>query len=52
MGFDDGYYVSIIDKITDELILREFEPDFEWAYQTADFFSKRHNIEITDKSPY
>lgn len=52
LGFPDGYYVALVDSITDELILREFEPDFDWAYQTAEFFSKRHNLEITDKTPY
>jgi hypothetical protein len=52
LGFPDGYYVAVVDSITDELILREFEPDFDWAYQTAEFFSQRHNLEITDKTPY
>jgi len=52
MGFHDGYYVSVVDSITDELVFREFEPDFDWAYQTAEFFSKRHNLEIIDVTPY
>lgn len=52
MGFHDGYYVAIVDSISDELILREFEPDFDWASQTAKFFSKRHNLDVIDVTPY
>lgn len=50
-GHPDGYYIAVINE-NDELILREYEPDFDWASQTANFFSKRHNLEITDVSPY
>lgn len=52
LGFHDGYYVAIVDRITDELVIREYEPDFDWAWQTATFFGKRHNLEITDMTPY
>lgn len=52
LGFHDGYYVAVVDRITDELVIREYEPDFDWAYQTATFFSKRHNLEIIDVTPY
>ena len=52
MGFHDGYYVAGVDRITDDLVIREFEPDFDWASQTATFFSKRHNLEIIDVTPY
>lgn len=48
----DGYNVFVIDSISEDVIIDEWEPDFDWAWQTAKFFSKKYNLEIVDKLPY
>jgi len=52
VGQNDGYSVFIIDSDSEDVILDDWEPDFEWAFETARFFSKQYNLEIVDSSPY
>ena len=51
-GMNDGMNVLVIDNDTDEVILDEWEPDFEWAWETANYYSKKYNLEIVDTIPY
>lgn len=51
-GQTDGYNVFIIDDVTEDVLIDEWEPDFEWAWDTAKFLSKKYNLEIVDKVPY
>jgi len=52
-GDDFGEYEVVIrDDITGLEVLSELEPDWEWAWQTARYFSNKYNIEIIDKTPY
>lgn len=51
-GFNDGYYVAVVDRLTDQLVMRDYEPDFDWAWQTASYFSKKYGLEIVDVTPY
>jgi len=51
-GMTDGYNIFIIEDFTDDVIVDEWEPDFEWAWETAKYFSKKYNLEIVDKLPY
>lgn len=46
----DGYDITIRDEDTE--LIEEWEPDFEWAWQTATYFSKKHNLDIVDVTPY
>ena len=46
----EGYDIVIWDDDTE--LIEEWEPDFEWAWETAKFFSKRHDLEIVDNTPY
>ena len=48
----DGMNVLVIDNDTNEVILDEWEPDFEWAWETAKYDSKKYNLEIVDTIPY
>lgn len=48
----EGYRVYVLEDLTDKQILDEFEPDFEWAWLTAKYYSVRHKIKIIDESPY
>jgi len=49
---NDGMNVLILDNDTKEVILEEWEPDFEWAWETAKYYSKKYNLEILDTTPY
>jgi len=49
---EDGYDMMILDEDTGIAVIEEWEPDFEWAWQTAKYFSKKHNLEIIDRTPY
>lgn len=51
-GEFDGVNVLIIDSITEDVIIDEWEPDFEWAWETAKYYSKKYNLEIVDNMPY
>ena len=51
-GMNDGMNVLVIDNDTDEVVLDEWEPDFEWAWETAKYYSKKYNLEIVDTIPY
>jgi hypothetical protein len=51
-GMNDGMNVLVIDNSTDEVVLDEWEPDFEWAWETAKYYSKKYNLEIVDTVPY
>jgi hypothetical protein len=51
-GMNDGMNVLILDNDTNEVILEEWEPDFEWAWETAKYYSKKYNLEILDTIPY
>ena len=50
--FDDEYDVIIRDTVTGLEVLSEREPDFDWAWQTAEYFRDKYNIDIVDKTPY
>lgn len=50
--YEDSYDVVIRDQMTGLEVLVEQEPDFYWAWETAEYFSKKYNIEIVDKTPY
>lgn len=47
---DGGCWMFVWDG--DIMVLKEWEPDFEWAWETATYFSKKHNLEIVDNIPY
>lgn len=47
---EEGYDIIIWDDDTEAI--EEWEPDFEWAWETATYFSKKHNLEIIDNTPY
>ena len=49
---NDGMNVLVIDNSTDEVVLDEWEPDFEWAWETAKYYSKKYNLDIVDTLPY
>lgn len=51
-GEIDGYNVYVVNINTEEIILDEWEPDFDWAWQTAKYYSKKYDLEIIDKTPY
>lgn len=51
-GSLNGYNVLVVEEVTEDVIIGEWEPDFQWAWETAKFFSKRHNLEIVDVTPY
>lgn len=45
-----GYDLIIWDDDTE--LINEWEPDFDWAWQTAKYFSRKYNLEIVDNTPY
>tara|TARA_R100001198_G_C5174905_1_gene174032 strand:+ start:55 stop:285 length:231 start_codon:yes stop_codon:yes gene_type:complete len=47
----DGYDMLIFDE-EENAIIQEWEPDFEWAWLTAKYYSLKHNLEIFDRTPY
>jgi len=47
---EEGYDIIVWDDDTE--LIGEWEPDFEWAWQTATYFGKKHNLEIVDNTPY
>lgn len=48
----DGYNMYVVDEDANKVVIDEWEPDFEWVWQTAKYFSKKHNLEIIDRTPY
>ena len=47
---EEGCDIIIWDD--DVEVIEEWEPDFEWAWETASYFSKKYNLEIVDELPY
>ena len=48
----DGYNVLVVEDITEDIIVSEWEPDFEWAWETAKYFSQKFELQIVDTTPY
>ena len=51
-GQTDGMNILVLENDTDKVVLEEWEPDFEWAWETANYYSKKYNLEIVDTIPY
>ncbi len=40
----DGYNMYVVDEDANKVVINEWEPDFEWVWQTAKYFSKKLNL--------
>lgn len=51
-GLNNGYNILVIDSHSESVVADDWEPDFDWAWETAKYFSRKYTLEVLDLSPY